>query len=142
MRKYLLVLMFLFGFLTSFCQTNYYFTCKEYNIWKVSGNAVCGLGNAYCTVVRSETANVYGNYIYQVYFSTNSYFYNCQISKTYIPDIYISYYDDKIGKYMLPMNYYSFWITVGQTSLVYTLYHPNPYLKLWISVGSMEPTNY
>jgi len=141
MKKLFFTFLFLINFLISVAQTNYYFNTKEYGTWKVSGQAICGLGNAYCTVIKSETTNEYGNYIYQVYFSTNSYFNNCQVSRTYIPYIYV-YYVDNLGKYVLPLNYFPFWITVGQTTLVYTLFHPNPYLKLWISVGQMEPTNY
>lgn len=142
MKKFILTFLFFFVCLTSLCQVNYNFTSKEYNTWKVSGNPVCGIGNAYCTVVRSNHPNIYGNYIYEIYFSTNSYFLNCQVSRTYIPNIYVYYYDDKLNKYLLPLNFYPFWMTVGGTSLVYTLYHPNPYLKLTISVGKMEPTNY
>jgi len=142
MRKFLLNIVFLFSFLTSLCQTNYTFNSSEYGVWKVSGQAICGVGNAYCTVYRSGTPNSYGNYVYTIYFSTNSYFNNCEVSRTYIPDIYVYYYDKYTKKYYYPSNYYPFWITVGQTSLAYTLYHNDPYLKLWIKVGKMEPTNY
>lgn len=142
MKKLFLIFIFLFTLTKSFGQTSFYFNQKQYESWQVSNQAQCGLGSIFCTVYRSQTVNEYGNYIYYVYFASNSYFYNCQFARTYVPNINVYYLDNKTNKYLLPLNYYPFWITVGPTSLVYTLYHPDPYLRLWINVGIMEPTNY
>ena len=106
----------------------------------VSGQALCGTGNAYCMVTRSQYQNQFGNYTYQIYFATNSYFGNCNPTRTYIPNIEIMYLEG--SKWCYPQNYYKFWVTVGQTQLVYTLYHPYPNLQIKIRTGFMEPTIY
>lgn len=140
MRKLLLIFLFSIICFLSKSQTDYYFTSTEYSTWKVSGEAQCGIGNAYCYVSRSFGVNAYGNYTYYIYFASNSYHINCQYTRTYIPDIYIYYFQN--GRYNLPINFFPFWITIGDTDLIYTLFHPNPHLALKVSVGKMEPTNY
>jgi hypothetical protein len=142
MRKFLLTFIFLLTFLVSFSQSMFTFNSSNYNRFSVSGEGMCGVGNAYCLVNRSPGPNQYGNYTYSIYFATNSYLANCNPSKTYIPNIEIIYYDDASGKYLYPVNFYTFWVSVGQTSLVYTLYHPNPYLTIKVRTGKMEPTTY
>lgn len=140
MKNIILTFVFLISSLVAFSQSTFIIAPNEYGSFKVSSQAQCGLGSVYCMVTRSNTTNEYGNYIYQVWFATNSYFPNCQASRTYIPDISIWYFD---GKYWnMPYNYFSFWMTVGQTSLGYTLFHPNPYLQIKISTGVLQPTAY
>jgi len=142
MRKFLFILSFLFMSVISKSQTEFNFDPSNYGDFKVSGQAQCGYGNAYCMVQRSVTPNIYNNYIYTIYFSTNSYLGNCTPVRTYIQDIQIYYYDEVSGRYLLPMNYNIFWVTVGQTSLAYTLFHPSQFLKIKVRTGIMQPTIY
>ena len=122
--KNFLILLFVFISVISNAQSSFDFSGYEYNKFKVSGQALCGDGNAYCMVTRSQYQNQFGNYTYQIYFATNSYFGNCNPTRTYIPNIEIMYLEG--SKWCYPQNYYKFWVTVGQTQLVYTLYHPYP----------------
>lgn len=140
MNKVILILLFFFLNFVSNAQTEFNFNSYNYGQFQVSGSAQCGIGNVYAIITKSSTTNAYGNYCYQLYFATNSYFYNCQVSRTYIPDIEILYLDGKSWYY--PLKYQKFWVTVGQTSLVYTLFHPNPYLQIKIKTGLVEPTIY
>jgi|LakMenEpi03Aug12_release.lakeMendotaPanAssembly.Ray.scaffolds.fasta_scaffold276170_3 hypothetical protein len=139
MKKFL-ILLFVFISIISNAQSSFDFSGYEYNKFKVSGQALCGAGNAYCMVTRSQYQNQFGNYTYQIYFATNSYFGNCNPTRTYIPNIEIMYLEG--SKWCYPQNYYKFWVTVGQTQLVYTLYHPYPNLQIKIRTGFMEPTIY
>jgi hypothetical protein len=139
MKKFL-ILLFVFISVISNAQSSFDFSGYEYNKFKVSGQALCGAGNAYCMVTRSQYQNQFGNYTYQIYFATNSYFGNCNPTRTYIPNIEIMYLEG--SKWCYPQNYYKFWVTVGQTQLVYTLYHPYPNLQIKIRTGFMEPTIY
>lgn len=140
MKSFFISIIFvLFGFL-SFSQTQFVFAPSEFGNFKVSTQAQCGLGSVYCMVVRSGTPNAYGNYVYQVYFSSNSYLPNCQAARTYVPDIVISVFDGKT--WVMPYNFFSFWVTVGPTALAYTLFHPNPYLQVKVSTGPIQPTIY
>jgi hypothetical protein len=138
--KNFLILLFVFISVISNAQSSFDFSGYEYNKFKVSGQALCGAGNAYCMVTRSQYQNQFGNYTYQIYFATNSYFGNCNPTRTYIPNIEIMYLEG--SKWCYPQNYYKFWVTVGQTQLVYTLYHPYPNLQIKIRTGFMEPTIY
>lgn len=138
--KNFLILLFVFISVISNAQSSFDFSGYEYNKFKVSGQALCGTGNAYCMVTRSQYQNQFGNYTYQIYFATNSYFGNCNPTRTYIPNIEIMYLEG--SKWCYPQNYYKFWVTVGQTQLVYTLYHPYPNLQIKIRTGFMEPTIY
>ena len=139
MKKFL-ILLFVFISIISNAQSSFDFSSYGYNKFKVSGQALCGAGNAYCMVTRSQYQNQFGNYTYQIYFATNSYFGNCNPTRTYIPNIEIMYLEG--SKWCYPQNYYKFWVTVGQTQLVYTLYHPYPNLQIKIRTGFMEPTIY
>lgn len=123
-------------------QTDFDFNPYEYGKFKISGQAYCGVGNAYCCITRSQYPNQFGNFIYQIYLTTNSYMIDCSPCKTYIPNIEVMYCDNQKGIYYYPKNFYKFWVTVGQTNLVYTLYHPNPNLFLKIRTGYMQPTIY
>jgi hypothetical protein len=140
MKKFIFLLFF--SFLTFFVksQTEFNFNSTNYSQFQVSGTAQCGIGNVYCIITRSAEVNGYGNYCYQIYFATNSYFYNCSPARTYIPNIEVIYLEGLIWYY--PLNYSKFWMTVGQTSLAYTLFHPNPYLNIKIRTGLVEPTIY
>jgi hypothetical protein len=139
MKKFLILLFTVISIISK-AQSSFDFTSYEYNKFKVSGQALCGSGNAYCMVTRSQYQNQFGNYTYQIYFATNSYFGNCSPSRTYIPNIEIMYLEG--NRWYYPQNYYKFWVTVGQTQLVYTLYHPYPNLQIKIRTGFMEPTIY
>jgi hypothetical protein len=136
--KFLIILL-LIPFL-SIAQSTFDFLPYEYGQFKTSGQALCGLGNAHSLVTRSDAPNQFGNYVYQIYFATNSYFPNCVISRTYIPDIHILYSEN--DKYFYPINYNPFWVTVGETALVYTLFHNSPKIKIKIVTGHMTPTNF
>ncbi len=141
MRSIILCL-FLFLIKITYSQAIYDFNIYDYGKFKVSGQAYCGIGNAYCTVTRSQYTNQFGNYVYQIYFATNSYLGDCSQSRTYIPDIEVMYCDNQNGRYYYPNNFYKFWVTVGQTNLIYTLYHPYPNLLIKIRTGYMQPTIY
>ena len=140
MKKLIFILILSILSIVSCAQTTFDFNVYEYNRFKVSGQALCGQGNAYCTVTRSQYQNQFGNYTYQIYFATNSYFGDCNPSRTYIPNIEIMYLE--YNKWYYPQNYYKFWMTFGRTSLAYTLYHPYPNLQIKIRTGFMEPTIY
>lgn len=140
MKKFLFLILLTISHLISSAQSQFYFAPNEYGTFKVSSQAQCGLGSVYCMVVRSASANEYGNYVYQIYFATNSYFPNCGVARTYIPDISIRYLEGK--NWLLPYNFHNFWLIVGQTSLGYTLFHPSPYVKFYITTGPLQPTNY
>ena len=142
MQKFIFSILFFLFSLLGFSQTNFYFSPSQYNTWQVSDDAQCGVGNIYCIVVKSYYRNSYGNYEYYIYFASNSYFYNCSFVRTYVPDININYLDGRSGKYQQPLNFFPFWVTIGETSLVYTLYHPSPNLSFLIRVGKLEPTIY
>jgi hypothetical protein len=137
--KRLLLILFLLISTIVLSQSEFNFNGTNYSSFQLSGQAFCGYGNVYCTVTRSTTTNQYGNYCYQIYFASNSYFSNCSVARTYIPNIEVIYWDN--GWYY-PMNFYKFWLTVGQTSLAYTLFHPNPALQIKIRTGLLEPTIY
>ncbi len=138
--KKLLILLFTVFTLFSFSQTDFNFSALNYNQFLLSNQAYCGQGSLYCITTRSSYVNSYGNYCYQVYFATNSYFIDCNQSRTYVPNIEVMYYENKSWWY--PISFQKFWVTVGPTSLVYTLYHPNPNLLIKIKTGFLEPTIY
>lgn len=138
MKKLLLILFLLISSI-GLSQSEFNFNGSNYGAFQLSGQAFCGFGNGYCTVTRSLTPNQYGNYIYQVYFATNSYFLDCSAARTYIPNIEVMYFD---GVWYYPSNFFKFWLTVGPTSLAYTLFHPNPALQIKIRTGLMQPTIY
>jgi hypothetical protein len=137
--KRLLLILFLLISNISLSQSEYNFNGTNYGSFQLSGTAYCGFGNAYCTVTRSVSPNQYGNYIYQIYFASNSYFIDCNVARTYISNIEVIYWDNA---WYYPTNFYKFWVTVGPTSLAYTLYHPNPALQIKIRTGLMQPTIY
>lgn len=136
----ILIILFLMFCPPAVSQTEFVFTPNQFGSFKASSQAQCGMGSVYCMVLRSPTKNEYGNYIYQIYFATNSYFPNCQPARTYVSDIRIWCFDGK--SWIHPYNYFSFWITVGQTQLAYAIYHPNPMLPIRVSTGILQPTNY
>ena len=138
MKKFLIVIFVVISSILH-SQSVFDFSPVEYGSFKMSGQAICGLGNAFCTVTRSDMPNQFGNYTFWVYFSTNSYFGDCSKARTYITNIEVMYWQD--GRYYYPANFYKFWITVGQTTLSYTLFHPNPNLQIKIRTGLMEPTS-
>lgn len=140
MRNSIFLIFFLLMSIVGFCQSEFNFNASNYGAFQVSRDAKCGIGNVYCIVTRSPYTNAYGNYVYQVYFATNSYFYNCNPARTYIPDIEILYFEGKNWWY--PGGFTKFWMTVGQTTLAYTLFHPSPYLQIKIKTGFLEPTIY
>lgn len=145
MRKLFLILLFLLSsiFINNIkAQAVYDFSYEYGYTWKLSGKAYCGVGEAYCMVTRSQYVNENGSYVYQVYFSSNSFFTNCSPAHTYIPDIEVMYYDENEQNWFYPLNYYKFWINADQKTLGYILYHPNPLLKIKIRVGHMMPTVY
>lgn len=143
MYKRILILFLVLLSFISYSQTVYTFGPADYNhVWKVSGQANYGIGNAFCLVTRSENTNEYGNYLYSIFFSTNSYLSNGSNCRTYIQDIDITYYNPELRRYLYPANYYRFWITVGQPTLVYTIYHYSNSLYIRVSTGEMQPTTY
>jgi len=64
MKKFFIVLLFTFISIISNAQSLFDFNYYEYNRFKVSGQALCGTGNAYCMVTRSQYQNQFGNYTY------------------------------------------------------------------------------
>lgn len=139
MKKIIITFLFILSSLVSLSQTQFIFTPSEFRKFKVSSNAKCGQGSVYCMVTRSNMLNEYGNFVYQIYFSTNSYLPNCKPVSTYISDIEIYVFN---GKWIKPNNYFKFWMIVGNTQLAYTLYHPNPLLPVRVSTGVLKPTTY
>lgn len=140
MRKFIFLLIFILSVLFSKSQTEFNFSPFNYGQFLLSNQAYCGKGGLYCLVTRSNYVNGYGYYCYQIYFATNSYFIDCTQSKTYVSNIEIMYFEGKNWYY--PSNFQRFWVTVGPTSLIYTLYHPFPNLNIKIRTGSIEPTIY
>lgn len=123
-------------------QTTLNFTPFEYTVFKSTGEPQCGVGNVFCTIYRSNSQNTYKNYTYTIYLSSNSYFTNCNPTRTYVSSIEIFYLEPGLNKYVLPRNFFPFWVTVGETSVVYTFFHPNPNLYFHIKMGNIEPTIY
>jgi hypothetical protein len=142
MKKKFLFLFFLLYTFVSVSQTIFNFSPYDYTIFKSSGNAQCGVGNTYCTIYRSNTPNNFNNYVYSVYLASNSYLIDCSPSKTYVSSVEIYYFDKTVNKYITPRNFYPFWVIIGETTVVYTFFHPNPNLIFHIKLGNMEPTIY
>lgn len=140
MKKLIIILSFLFNFLISKSQTEFNFNQYNYGQFQLSDDARCGVGNLYALVMRSAVPNAYGNYCYQIYFCSNSYFYNCTYARSYAPNIEVMYLEGKNWYY--PQSFSKFWVTVGQTTLVYTLFHPYSNLQIKIKTGLVEPTIY
>jgi hypothetical protein len=140
MKKLLIFLFFTLFFLTTKSQTEFNFSSSNYGQFQLSSQAFCGKGSLYCVITKSLYPNGFGNYCYQVYFATNSYFSDCNVSRTYVPNIEVMYVEGKYWYY--PVNFQKFWVTVGPTSCVYTLFHPNPNLIIKIKTGFVEPTIY
>lgn len=121
-------------------QTQFDFNSTNYGQFILSGDAKCGEGNIYAIVMRSVSPNVYGYYCYQIYFASNSYFWDCNFARSYIPNIEVMYLEGKNWYY--PQGFLPYWATIGPTTLVYTLYHPYSNLLLKIRTGKVEPTIY
>lgn len=114
------------------------FSPKDWNKFQTYGSPGCGVGSLHILVQRSQWSNQLGYYAYEIYFSTNSFLPNCRPSNTYVPDIEISSADMKTKKFVYPIGYYKFWVIVGQTQLVYTLYHQNPFLIIRVKTGPTQ----
>lgn len=140
MKKFIFLIFFTFITLFSNSQTEFNFSSFNYGQFLLSNQAYCGRGALYCVVNRSQYVNGYGYYCYQIYFATNSYFMDCSQSRTYVPNIEVMYFEN--ANWYYPSNFQKFWVTVGPTSLVYTLYHPFPNLNIKIRTGLVEPTIY
>lgn len=140
MKNLLFLLFFTFFTFATKSQTQFDFNFTNYGNFLLSGNAKCGSGNLYAIVTRSEQPNIYGYYCFQVYFASNSYFFDCNFARSYVPNIEVMYLEGKLWYY--PQNFMQFWATIGQTTIVYTLYHPNPNLQIRIRTGRVEPTIY
>lgn len=140
MKRLFIILFFLLTNFSSNAQTEFNFYPQNYGSFILSNDAICGKGSLYCIITRTPYQNGFGNYCYQIYFASNSYLLNCTASRTYVPNIEVMYLEGKYWYY--PLNFQKFWVTVGQTSLVYTLFHPNPDLYIKIKTGFIEPTIY
>lgn len=139
MKKLFFIIFFCLNII-SFSQTEFNFSPVNYGQFQLSNQALCGRGSLYCLVTKSPYPNGFGNYCYEIYFSSNSHFSDCNVSRTYVPNIEVMYIEGRYWYY--PLNYRKFWVTVGSTSLVYTLFHPSPNLILKIRTGFVEPTIY
>ena len=113
----------------------------EYN-WKVSGDAFCGVGEVWCGMFRSKYKNSLGYYEYSLWFQSNSYFTNCNWSRTYMEDIDVYYYNPTYRKWYKPKNYQSMSWTVGAQTLYYTFYDIQPDVQFKVQIDKMEPTIY
>jgi len=140
MRKFILIILFAISSIVSNSQTEFNFNSTNYGQFLLSSDAKCGVGNIYAIVMRSPAPNAYGYYCYQIYFASNSYFYDCNFARSYVPNIEVMYLEGKIWYY--PQGFMTYWATIGQTTLVYTLYHPYSNLLLKIKTGRVEPTIY
>ena len=119
---------------------NFEFTPSELNVWKTTSIAQCGLGSIHVLVQRSMYPDIYGFYVYDIYFATNSYFPNCLPSNSYVSNIEVLYSDLALRKFYYPLNFYQFWVIIGQTQLVYKLYHQNPYLIIKVKADKIQPS--
>lgn len=139
MKKFL-ALFFLFLSLNILGQINYDFTSADWGKFKTFGNAACGVGSVHVYVQRSPTTNGFGYYAYEIYFSTNSFLPDCRPSNTYVSEIEIMSWDAGTKRYYYPLGYYKFWVIVGQTQLIYTVYHQNPNLIIKLKTGKIQPS--
>lgn len=139
MKKFFsLVLIFLS--LNVWGQINYDFTPQDWGKFKTFGNSACGVGSIHVWIGRSPMPNQLGYYAYEIYFATNSYLPDCRPSNSYVPNIEIMSWDAGTKRYYYPLGYFKFWVVVGQTQLVYTIYHQNPNLIIKIKTGKIQPS--
>ena len=141
MKKLLIILLIVFA---SFFQevnaqdVTFYHNYSNYG-WQVSDDAYCGVGEVYCGVFRSQYKNSHGYYEYYIWFQSNSYWPNCNYTRSYLKNINIEYYNS--GYISVPNWTVSTW-TVGNQTLFYTLFDVRPNVKFRITVEKIEPTEY
>ena len=139
MKKFFsLVLIFLS--LNVLGQINCDFTPQDWGKFKTFGSSACGVGSIHVWIGRSPMPNQLGYYAYEIYFATNSYFPDCRPCNSYVPEIEIMSWDIQTKRYYYPLGYFKFWVIVGQTRLVYTIYHQNPNLIIKIKTGKIQPS--
>jgi hypothetical protein len=139
MKKIFLILFILISGLCK-SQINADFWPGHFGKFRTFFQPACGVGSLHILVQRSQLPNQLGYYAYEIYFATNSYLPDCRPSNTYVSDIELMSADIKTKTFYYPMNYYKFWVIIGQTNLVYTIYHTNPNLIIKVKTGYIKPS--